>query len=170
MRWIFTGDIRGGVSCFLFKYTLRKEKRDPPDGGGPRGSALGLVWIQRWEAVFRRERMPVSIDRLPYRDPERKPGRFLRKCVDYFSWVGIFQTEYSAWYRNAHVIIRFWKRCGHTVVSLIIVMVQYLQVCDWLRLTAYWTVTKNFQRRNVRPISGSMVTQQRSWNRQIQKK
>ena len=30
--------------------------------GGLRGSALSLVY-QRWEAVFRRERMPVSIDR-----------------------------------------------------------------------------------------------------------
>jgi len=30
--------------------------------GGLRGSALSLV-EQRWEAVFRRERMPASIDR-----------------------------------------------------------------------------------------------------------
>ena len=30
--------------------------------GGLRGSALSFV-AQRWEAVFRRERMPVSIDR-----------------------------------------------------------------------------------------------------------
>ena len=30
--------------------------------GGLRGSALSFV-DQRWEAVFRRERMPVSIDR-----------------------------------------------------------------------------------------------------------
>ncbi len=31
-------------------------------GGGRRGSALRLE-EQRWEAVFRRERMPASIDR-----------------------------------------------------------------------------------------------------------
>ena len=30
--------------------------------GGLRGSALSLVY-QRWEAVFRRERRPISIDR-----------------------------------------------------------------------------------------------------------
>ena len=47
------------------------------EGGGQADGGVG--------AVFQRERMPVSIDRLPYRDPERKPGRFLRKCVDYFS-------------------------------------------------------------------------------------
>ena len=31
---------------------------------GPRGSALGFVY-QRWEAVFRRERRPLSLDRVP---------------------------------------------------------------------------------------------------------
>lgn len=36
--------------------------------GGLRGSALGLV-NQRWEAVFRRERMPVSIDRISMQIP-----------------------------------------------------------------------------------------------------
>ena len=35
--------------------------------GGLRGSALSLV-DQRWEAVFRRERMPVSIDRTSVQD------------------------------------------------------------------------------------------------------
>jgi len=33
--------------------------------GGLRGSALSFVY-QRWEAVFRRERMPASIDRILY--------------------------------------------------------------------------------------------------------
>ena len=32
-------------------------------GGGQRGSALCPVPAQRWEAVFRRERRPASLDR-----------------------------------------------------------------------------------------------------------
>ena len=44
---------------FLF---FGKEERNSTECGGLRGSALSLVY-QRWEAVFRRERMPISIDR-----------------------------------------------------------------------------------------------------------
>ena len=50
---------------------------------------------QRWEAVFRRERMPVSIDRLPYSDPERGTVHFY--------------VEY--------MVLRLWKRCCRTDVS-----------------------------------------------------
>ena len=46
----------------------KKEETEIHIGGGLRGSALSLV-TQRWEAVFRRERMPASIDRT-----SRQPG------------------------------------------------------------------------------------------------
>ena len=60
-----------GMSCFsrILVLTLlngRREKpyrRPGPAGSGQRGSALCPGQRQRWEAVFRRERRPVSLDR-----------------------------------------------------------------------------------------------------------
>ena len=46
----------------LFFFIFEKGGNEIHLCGGLRGSALSLVY-QRWEAVFRRERMPVSIDR-----------------------------------------------------------------------------------------------------------
>ena len=46
-------------SCFSI---LWKGGTELHRSGRLRGSALSLV-LQRWEAVFRRERMPASIDR-----------------------------------------------------------------------------------------------------------
>ena len=54
-------DTTKGILLF-FSLFLRKEENRIHLCGGLRGSALSLV-NQRWEAVFRRERMPVSIDR-----------------------------------------------------------------------------------------------------------
>jgi hypothetical protein len=47
--------------CLLF-YLFEKGGNEIHESGGLRGSALSLV-NQRWEAVFRRERIPASIDR-----------------------------------------------------------------------------------------------------------
>ena len=52
-------DTTKGILLFLF---FEKGGNVIHRCGGLKGSALSLV-IQRWEAVFRRERMPVSIDR-----------------------------------------------------------------------------------------------------------
>ena len=53
-------------SCFFFSF--KKGGNKIHNRGGLRGSALGLV-NQRWEAVFRRERMPESIDRTSLQIP-----------------------------------------------------------------------------------------------------
>ena len=42
-----------------------------PAGSGQRGSALCPGQRQRWEAVFRRERRPVSLDRSSIRAQSR---------------------------------------------------------------------------------------------------
>ena len=81
-----------------------KMPRGENDAAKSRGSALSFVismlhrmmtTLLRWEAVFRRERMPVSIDRLPYSDPERGTVHFY--------------VEY--------MVLRLWKRCCRTDVS-----------------------------------------------------
>jgi hypothetical protein len=50
-------------SCFFISF--EKGGNEIHFCGGLRGSALSFV-DQRWEAVFRRERMPASIDRILY--------------------------------------------------------------------------------------------------------
>jgi len=62
----FTGGIPEG--CLLYFFFFEKGGNDIHFGGGLRGSALSLA-DQRWEAVFRRERMPASIDRTSVRYP-----------------------------------------------------------------------------------------------------
>ena len=56
-------DTTNGI--LLFFISFEKGGNEIHMSGGLRGSALSLV-NQRWEAVFRRERMPVSIDRILY--------------------------------------------------------------------------------------------------------
>jgi len=51
-------------SCFFFIF-FEKGGNEFHLRGELRGSALSFVY-QRWEAVFRRERMPASIDRILY--------------------------------------------------------------------------------------------------------
>ena len=73
--------------------SIRKEQ---PENGKAEGERLRPCRDeQRWEAVFRRERMPVSIDRLPYSDPERGTVHFY--------------VEY--------MVLCLWKRCCRTDVS-----------------------------------------------------
>ena len=60
--WIYT---QISFLILLFFISFEKGGNEIHLCGGLRGSALSLV-NQRWEAVFRRERMPASIDRILY--------------------------------------------------------------------------------------------------------
>ena len=57
-------------SVFSFLKEARKHPGDPQSGSGQRGSALCPGQKQRWEAVFRRERRPESLDRSSIHDAQ----------------------------------------------------------------------------------------------------